>query len=131
MNKQKGFYTIEAIVAILVFSIGTLGVMKIQTNSIKAVSDAQYRANASFLADAIIGEMWLDSNNIGNYANKSAENYLMWEEQVRASMPGVTNNPPQITLTSTSSGDIINVTIFWKNPGIDTVSQYNTQTIIN
>ncbi len=55
---QKGSVVLEAMIAILIFSIGILGLIGMQTSAVSNVSDAKYRSDASFLADQIIGQMW-------------------------------------------------------------------------
>ena len=55
---QTGSVILEAMIAILIFSIGILGLVGMQVTAISNVSDAKYRADASFFADQIIGQMW-------------------------------------------------------------------------
>lgn len=67
--RQRGSTLLEALVAILIFSIGVLGLIGLQAVSIKNSIDAKYRADAAFLANQIIGQMWVDRANIDNYAH--------------------------------------------------------------
>lgn len=55
---QQGSVLLEALLAILIFSIGILALVGMQATTISNVADAKYRADASFLADQIIGVMW-------------------------------------------------------------------------
>lgn len=55
---QAGSVILEAMIAILIFSIGILGLIGMQVTAVGNVSDAKYRADASFAADQIIGQMW-------------------------------------------------------------------------
>ena len=48
----------EALVAILIFSFGVLGLIGVVAASIRATNDARYRAEAANLANAVIGDMW-------------------------------------------------------------------------
>lgn len=57
-GKQSGSAILEALIAILIFSVGILALVGMQAAAIGNVSDAKYRADASFLADQIIGQMW-------------------------------------------------------------------------
>ena len=57
-DRQNGSVILEALIAILIFSVGILALVGMQAITINNVSDAKYRADASFLADQIIGEMW-------------------------------------------------------------------------
>lgn len=67
--RQRGSTLLEALVAIFIFSIGVLGLIGLQAVSIKNSIDAKYRADAAFLANQIIGQMWVDRGNIDNYAH--------------------------------------------------------------
>lgn len=129
-NKQKGFYLIEAVIAILVFAIGILGVIKIQANSINNVSDVQFRTTASGLSQSIINQILLDKNNISSYIDGTSDNYQNWLTQVKKSLPGVENNLPQITYESKSYGTNLKVIIFWNNPKTSHISNFTNETTI-
>lgn len=56
MRKQKqqgGFLIIEALIAILIFSLGILGLVAMGSTAIGAQSDARFRTDAAALADEI------------------------------------------------------------------------------
>jgi type IV pilus assembly protein PilV len=57
--RQGGFFLIEAMVAILIFALGILGLVAMGGTAVSSQSDAQYRTEASSLADAIAGEIAL------------------------------------------------------------------------
>ena len=59
---QRGFFLIEAMVAILIFALGILGLVALGGTAVSSQSDAQYRTEASSLADAIAGEIALGIN---------------------------------------------------------------------
>jgi type IV pilus assembly protein PilV len=59
-NSQSGIVLLEAMVAILIFSVGLLGVVGLQAAMIKSTGQAKYRADANFVAQEILGEMWSD-----------------------------------------------------------------------
>lgn len=52
---QTGSVLLEALVAILIFSIGILALVGMEATAISTVSDAQYRSTAGFLANQIVG----------------------------------------------------------------------------
>jgi len=56
---QGGFFLIEAMVAILIFALGILGLVAMGGTAVSAQSDAQYRTEASSLADAIAAQIAL------------------------------------------------------------------------
>ena len=108
--RQRGFALIEAMVAILVFAFGLLGIVGLQATMIKGTSDAQYRATASYVAQQKIGEMWGDSTK--RVAGTESTDALPGGEVE------VTANAPTYT-----------VTVTWTNPGSGDHT-YTTTTVI-
>jgi type IV pilus assembly protein PilV len=61
---QAGFFLIEAMVALLIFALGILGLVAMGGTAVASQSDAQYRTEASAIADAIAGEIALSVNRL-------------------------------------------------------------------
>jgi type IV pilus assembly protein PilV len=55
--KQQGVMLIEALIAILIFSLGILGMVAMGSVAIAAQSDSQYRTEAANYANEIVSEM--------------------------------------------------------------------------
>jgi type IV pilus assembly protein PilV len=55
---QVGFTLLETLVAIVVFSIGLLGVVGLQARSIQFAVDGEDRNRAALMADGIVAAMW-------------------------------------------------------------------------
>ena len=55
---------LEALVAILIFSIGILAMVAMQAVAIKQTGDANYRTRATLLANRLIGQMWVSSGDV-------------------------------------------------------------------
>lgn len=66
IGRQDGVVLIEALVAILIFSLGILGLVALGGQAVGAQSDAQYRTEASGLADAIAGEIAVNVDRRSN-----------------------------------------------------------------
>jgi Tfp pilus assembly protein PilV len=65
---QDGSILLEALIAILLFSMGMLALAGVQAAAIKNAADAKYRAEASFLASQIIAQMWAENPaTLANY----------------------------------------------------------------
>ena len=64
---QSGVALLEALVGILIFSIGILALMGLQAQSIRNTVEAKYRNEAAYLANQIIGQMWVDRANLSTY----------------------------------------------------------------
>jgi type IV pilus assembly protein PilV len=112
---------LEALLGILLFSIGILGLIGMQGVSIKNTTEARYRSEAAYLANQIVGRMWLDRANLASYALTTGTTCVVasttalqqWLCQVEASLPGITATPatrPSITVAA----DTVTVTLHWR-----------------
>jgi type IV pilus assembly protein PilV len=57
---------LEALLGILIFSLGIMALIGLQAQSIRNSSEAKYRADASYLADQVIGRIWAGRYTAGN-----------------------------------------------------------------
>ncbi len=63
---QEGFLLLEVLLAIVIFSIGILGVLGLQAVMVNHSTEANLRSIASLVAEERISEMWADPANAGN-----------------------------------------------------------------
>jgi type IV pilus assembly protein PilV len=61
LKNQAGVFLLEALIAILIFAFGILGIVALGTTAINAQSDAQYRTEASNYANEIVGTIWANT----------------------------------------------------------------------
>jgi type IV pilus assembly protein PilV len=59
-NGQAGMALLEALIGILLFSIGILAMVAMQAASINTVADAQYRIEAVNAANQVISQLWVN-----------------------------------------------------------------------
>jgi type IV pilus assembly protein PilV len=124
----QGSTLIEAMVAIVVFSLGILGLAGLNVALIEQTTNSQLRAQASYLAEEMLGLATADVANVTCYTmttsgpatcgNESVEGTVAeWRTRVLATLPGATTTPPTISYTSsgTGKGDLT-VTLLWKRP---------------
>jgi type IV pilus assembly protein PilV len=104
-SKQNGAILLEALIAVLLFSLGVLALAGLQTAMIKNTDDAKYRAEATFIAQQKFGEIWANTRNFASLAD-----YEVTDEAV-AEMP----NGKQTV--SVSADRVVTVTINWALPG--------------
>jgi type IV pilus assembly protein PilV len=109
LKSQAGVMLIEALVAILIFSVGVVAVMGMQAVSIEQVSQAKYRTDASYPANQIVGKMWVDQANIPSYATAGYTGRAAWGAVVASTLPNGTG-------TIVVNGTLITITINWKLP---------------
>jgi type IV pilus assembly protein PilV len=131
--RQRGATLLEALIGILIFSIGILALVGMQALAIKHMSDAKYRSDAAFLANEIIGQMWVNRASLGNFAYAGAGAPPVeidgWVTNIQNSLPGVTAaaNLPIITVAGTT----VTVTVRWQLPGGADVHRHITMAYIN
>ena len=127
-NHQEGVMLIEALVGILIFSIGILALIGMQGVAVKNTNDARYRSEASFLATQIVGTMWSDVANLGRYDKDFAGTFANrdnWVTTVEARLPGVSvatsTRLPEIEVGPdvglALAANEVRVTIHWLQPG--------------
>jgi len=96
-SAQQGSVVLEALISILIFSIGILAIVGLQAASIKNVAAAKYRTDASLLANQVIGQMWVsDKSNaalVANFSSPAGANYLAWANTVAQGLPGARKRP--------------------------------------
>lgn len=64
---QRGVALLEALIAVLVFSIGILALIGLQGFAVSSTAAAKYRADAAYLAGRIINRIWIDQTNFASY----------------------------------------------------------------
>ena len=100
-DMQQGMALIEGLIAILIFSLGILGVVGLQAANVKQAADAKHRVDASFLANQTVGMIWADRANVANHAI------------VDEVLPTLPTGKRTVTVT----GSEVTVTITWQQPG--------------
>lgn len=65
--QQKGVVLLEALIAILIFSFGVLALAGLQASMIQNTTEAKYRAEAAFIAQDKISEIWIGGQALGAY----------------------------------------------------------------
>lgn len=102
-SAQQGLVLLEAMIAILIFSMGILAIVGLQAAMIKNTADSKSRVEASYIAKQRIGLMWSDPNNLVNYLENNTD--------ISALLPGGTR-----TVTQPTPGEFT-VTVTWQQPG--------------
>jgi type IV pilus assembly protein PilV len=123
-KSQQGVMLLEALIGILIFSLGILAMLGMQAVGMRATIDAKYRSEASFLANEIVGIMWGDAANLTNYATANCSSVPRcdaWMDRVQAVLPNATGgNAPTITV----AGRQVTVAVMWQRPGESTASNH-------
>jgi type IV pilus assembly protein PilV len=117
-SAQRGILLLEALIAILIISFGILGLVALWANSVKNASEAKYRSDSSFLANEMIGQMWLDRANITPAYTAPAN----WTDRVAATLPGGTGSVvvapnPNVLPAPVPPALQATITVQWTLPG--------------
>lgn len=105
VKMQQGFMLLEALIALVIFSMGALALVGLQAAMVSNTTNAKYRADASYVAQQRIGQMWADSDNASLYLE---ENTLI---------PDLLPNGKR-TVTQPNINQFV-VTVTWQAPGED------------
>lgn len=115
-SRQKGVVIVEAMVAILLFSIGVLAIAGLQASMIQNSSESKFRAEANYLAQQMIGRMWSDLGGtvLTNYTRE-------WD--ISDKLP---NGKLTVTSPSASQYDIV---VTWQQEGQEEHNFTTTATV--
>jgi type IV pilus assembly protein PilV len=128
-NNQAGVMLIEALIGILIFSIGILALLGMQGTAIKNTTDARYRSEAAYLATQIVGQMWVDMDKLDSYKTDGTGPAIFpprdnWVNAVAGTLPGVeVGGPrsPSIQVGPDAGAGLVErevrVTVQWQHPG--------------
>jgi type IV pilus assembly protein PilV len=136
---QSGVMLLEALIGILIFSLGILAMVGMQAMGIKLATDSRDRSEASNLAGQLVGEMWLNRASLASYqyagTGTAPAALTNWITQVNAALPDAAANPPIVTVGASSLGASVGtetkVTLRWRNPTETTVHQFVMTAYIN
>lgn len=151
---QRGVLLLEVLIALLIFALGILGLVGLQANAVKQSSQSKFRADATLLANDLIGQMWITDRsyttlNTGfTSAGAGGAQYNTWKARVLNALPGAATYPPQVSIVQVSPLDAIvagasavatgltpssrvTITMYWKAPGDPAGDPPHSFTLIN
>lgn len=102
-GKQRGFTLLEVLIAMLIFSFGMLGLAALQAYSVKANQSANFRTQATALANTLLDNVRANRSNLAAYysdtydggtcdddpneADAAAQDLALWRKQVGCQLP--------------------------------------------
>jgi type IV pilus assembly protein PilV len=161
MKQQSGFFLIEALIAILIFSLAVLGIVGMGGAAIASQSDARFRTDAANLANDIASHIQLNVNrtslanlrtSLDNYQHQPAgvdcsfsgplsldPGLQLWLNKVVTVGPGLpglpgTTSATQQVLVDTTPGTGFNrvqITICWRAPNDTALRKHMLVTYVN
>lgn len=152
LKPQRGVALLEALISVLIFSIGCLALIGLQAMALKSNADAKYRADAAYLANQLISQMWVETPaDLGTYAHRdggtpsdgacsltgtatSNARATAWITEVKNQLGGATADGYQqikVMAQKNAAGNVISyqvyVTICWHQPS-DPSDKYHNYT---
>lgn len=129
-NHQSGAAMLEALISMLIFAFGVLGLFGMQSVALKNMSQSNYRATAVYMASQLIGSAQGDIGNSLDYQytpgtpNPKVE---PWIKEVTDALPNASAVVTVVEATPTTipKSSTMTVTVSWKAPG-DTVTHQHT-----
>jgi type IV pilus assembly protein PilV len=125
---QAGAYLLEALIGILIFSFGILGIVGLQAQAIRFTNDSEYRAEAVYLANALISQMWTDDRSQLKTKYDSTvggPGYLNFKALVSSALKGADVQQPDVKVDDpalswaapSKTSSVVEVTVYWQLPG--------------
>ncbi|OIR04947.1 hypothetical protein GALL_130370 [mine drainage metagenome] len=107
-KSQQGVVLLESLIAVLIFSMGILALVGLQAAMVHNTTASTYRAEASYIAQQKLGELWADPANI------------VAADTVVSELP---NGKSSVTLPA--AGQVM-IVITWQQPGETEVHNVTT-----
>ena len=144
VNRQSGSFIIEAMISLLLFAVGLIGLMALSAQALNQMGQSKVRNDASFIAGDLIAEMWvsptvnldtwlarLDTAIPGAAANTSV--YMATCDCLDTTGPNVCAGPDTGTVAIPAPGSqAVTICIQWtdrKDPA--NPRRYSTSTLIS
>jgi type IV pilus assembly protein PilV len=133
---QRGSMLLEALIGILIFSLGVLAIVGMQAASIKNSSESKYRSDANLLANQLIGQMWASDRTTATLSaafqggnGTDGAGYTSWvTNEIATALPGVAANPPSVSVDAASG--LVTIIVYWQSPSdTATGSRHNYTTV--
>lgn len=144
---SRGFTMVEILVALLVLSIGLLGVAALQLTSLRSNHAAAMRSQATFLAYDIIdrmranrdgalkGQYDIDEASSGTAGTVSGNDLIAWKDAIARTLPGVDRDNDgtldPATGSVTRNGNVFTVGIVWGDLSDDPANTTGKRTLVH
>jgi Tfp pilus assembly protein PilV len=106
--KMGGSALIEVLISVLLFAISILALLRVLGAAVRESGDVEYRAVAANIADATLGQMWVDRGNLNAYVMTNA---------TKAAVPALASLPGGTLTVALPAANLVTVTVNWQPPG--------------
>jgi type IV pilus assembly protein PilV len=118
--QARGSALVESLLALLIFSVGLVGLLSLVSAALLESGNASLRSEASLLATDLIARMWNGDRSTQalqtRFGDPDADEYGEWLQRVQSTLPGITRtaNQPQLDI---SADRRVTLTLRWQAPG--------------
>lgn len=130
--RQQGFSLIEVLIALIIMSVGMLGIASLYVQSMQAGRTSLFRHNAVTLAGDVADRIRANPTAVAAYENAgvdynciaqgtncsntqmAAQDVLLWELQADDTLP---NGDVDITVDTTNNPALYTIVVSWEEPG--------------
>lgn len=110
---QQGAMLLEVLIAIIIFSLGILGLVGLQANATQAARNAKFRADANQVVSERVATLRFDPTNLAGYNESDTD---------------VSDRLPDGKRTTTIVGDVATVTVTWSATGDSATQRHSVIT---
>ena len=135
-QQQTGAYLLEALIGILIFALGVLGIVGLQAASLRTTTDSAMRAEAVFAANQLLGQMWADdeANLVANYSSAfNGQPYKDFAAQLKVAQGGTWVSDPAVIFDTipapSQTSHYVVINIRWQSTGGD-IHNYTTAGVV-
>ena len=136
-RQQAGGFLLEALIGILIFAFGVLGIVGLQAHSLRVTNESQYRAEAAYLASVVMSDMWTD-NYLALKANYDSSlggaGYTKFKNDVKAKLGNVWVEDPELEFDGqpppSANSSYVRIRIKFMLPGETTEHKYDMNGVI-
>ena len=117
---SSGVVLLEALIAMLIFSIGVVGLIGLQAMSAKNATGARYRSEAALLVNQLIGKMWVSDRataTLQTNFNTGGSAYNAWFSSVTSTLPGVVASTVTAPTVTVDNAGLVTIAVYWVAPG--------------
>lgn len=128
-KRSSGFTLVEVLVAVVILSVGLLGLAGMQTRGLRANHSAWLRSEATILAYDMLDRMRANRENAraGNYnlalGDASPTGTSIWEQDLRTWLGEIARRLPVGDGAVTVVSDVVTVTVQWDDSRGSTSAQ--------
>lgn len=117
---QGGFMLLEALVALLIFALGVLGLIGFQAASARIATDSRFRTEAAMLADELVGQMAMSKvTTLDSEYGTGGSKLASWKTDRLVGGSHLPNGTISVSFTAAKTADsrLATITITWDMPG--------------